>query len=226
MSLYTDRGAHYFHTPKAGGEIDRGHPTQAGRALEQFGVEPIGAYSPQARGRSERTFGTLQGRLPKELALARSQRSKRPTPLFARSIRCPPTTPVSRLSRPPKIRPSRSVPGVDLDEILGVEEERQVGNDNCVPYRTLKLQIPESPMRPHFVKARVKVHVYPDDLHALFHGPRCIGRYDDNGTIQRCQKCRLNPLGDATLWTTWTSLRLADPAHRQNQNRRSGHSVC
>src|SRR5215471_4561587 len=71
MSLYTDRGAHYFHTPKAGGEIDRGHLTQVGRALEQLGVEHIGAYSPQARGRSERMFGTLQDRLVKELALHR-----------------------------------------------------------------------------------------------------------------------------------------------------------
>ena len=70
MSLYTDRGAHYFHTPKAGGEIDRGHLTQVGRALEQLGVEHIGAYSPQARGRSERTFATLQDRLVKELRLA------------------------------------------------------------------------------------------------------------------------------------------------------------
>jgi len=71
-----------------------------------------------------------------------------------------------------------------LDEILCVQEERQVMNDNCVSYRTLKLQIPESPMRPHFVKARVKVHVYPDGSHALFHGPRCIGRYDEKGTIR------------------------------------------
>src|SRR5271170_2827550 len=77
-----------------------------------------------------------------------------------------------------------AIPGVDLDEILCVEEERQVGHDNCVSYRALKLQIPESPMRPHFVKARVKVHVYADGSHAVFHGPRCIGRYDENGTIR------------------------------------------
>src|SRR6202034_1881580 len=83
------------------------------------------------------------------------------------------------------------IPGVDLDEILCVEEERQVGQDNCVSYQTLKLQIPESPMRPHFVKARVKVHVYPDGSHAVFHGPRCIGRYDEkdwlknDGLLQR-----------------------------------------
>ena len=74
------------------------------------------------------------------------------------------------------------IPGVDLDEILCVQEERQVGNDNCG--RTLKLQIPESPLRPHFVKARVKVHLYPDGSHAVFHGPRCIGRYDANGAIR------------------------------------------
>jgi hypothetical protein len=76
------------------------------------------------------------------------------------------------------------IPGVDLDEILCVEEERQVQNDNCVSYRTLKLQIPQSPPRPPFVKARVKVHVYADGSHAVFHGPRCIGRYDKNRALK------------------------------------------
>ena len=60
----------------------------------------------------------------------------------------------------------------------------QVMNDNCVSYRTLKLQIPESPLRPHFVKARVKIHVYPDGSHARFHGPRCFGRHDQNRAIR------------------------------------------
>ena len=69
MSLYTDRGAHYFYTPTAGGEVDHSRPTQVGRALERLGVEHIAAYSPQARGRSERVFHTLQDRLVKELAL-------------------------------------------------------------------------------------------------------------------------------------------------------------
>jgi hypothetical protein len=81
-------------------------------------------------------------------------------------------------------------PGVDLVEILCVEEERQVGQDNRVSYRTLKLQIPESPMRPHFVKARVKVHVYPDGSHALFHAPRCIGRYDEKGGLRTTDDAR------------------------------------
>ena len=183
MSLYTDRGAHYFHTPKAGGEIDRGHLTQVGRALEQLGVEHIGAYSPQARGRSERTFATLQDRLVKELRLA-GITDLEAANAFIGEVYLPAHN--ARFAVPPAGEGSAftPIPGVDLDEILCVEEECQVGHDNCVSYRTLKLQIPESPMRPHFVKARVKVHLYPDGCHAVFHGPRCIGRYDENGTIK------------------------------------------
>jgi transposase len=183
MSLYTDRGSHYFRTTQAG-EIDRGHPTEVGRALSQLGVEHIGAYSPQARGRSERAFATLQDRLPKELRLAEiatveaANAFLRETYLPAHNARFA-VDPVGEGSA------FTPIPGVDLNEILCVQEERQVGNDNCVSYRTLKLQIPESPMRPHFVKARVKVHLYPDGSHAVFHGPRCIGRYDEKGRLKQ-----------------------------------------
>jgi len=182
MSLYTDRGSHYFRTTKAG-EIDRGSPTQVGRALAQLGVEHIGAYSPQARGRSERTFGTLQDRLPKELRLA-GIATVEAANAFLRGVYLPAHN--ARFAVAPAGEGSAftPIPGVDLDEILCVQEERQVGHDNCVSYRTLKLQIPESPMRPHFVRARVKVHVYPDGSHALFHGPRCIGRYDEKGRLK------------------------------------------
>ena len=183
MSLYTDRGSHYFHTADTGGKIDRSRPTQVGRALEQLGVEHIGAYSPQARGRSERAFQTLQDRLVKELRLA-GITSVEAANAFLRDVYLPVHN--ARFAAPPA-QPGSAftpIPGVDLDEILCVQEERQVGNDNCVSYRTLKLQIPESPLRPHFVKARVKVHLYPDGSHAVFHGPRCIGRYDEKGAIR------------------------------------------
>lgn len=80
-----------------------------------------------------------------------------------------------------------AIPGVDLDEILCVQEERQVGNDNCVSFRRLKLQIPESPLRAHFVKARVKVRLYPDGSHAVFHGQRCLGRYDQQGRFRQAK---------------------------------------
>src|SRR5580693_7488823 len=183
MSFYTDRGAHYFRTPEAGGKIDRGSLTQVGRALEQLGVEHIGAYSPQARGRSERAFQTLQDRLVKELRLAGIAGIEAAN-AFIREVYLPAHNQHFAVEATEPGSAFTPIPGVDLDEILCVQEERQVMNDNCVSYRTLKLQIPESPMRPHFVKARVKVHVYPDGSHALFHGPRCIGRYDQNGAIK------------------------------------------
>jgi hypothetical protein len=183
MSLYTDRGAQYFRTAETGGKIDRGRLTQVGRALERLGVEHIGAYSPQARGRSERAFQTLQDRLPKELKLAGIVAIETAN-AFLRDVYLPAHN--ARFAVEPAQTGSAftPIPDVDLDEILCVQEERQVGCDNCVSYRTLKLQIPESPMRPHFVRARVKVHVYSDGSHALFHGPRCIGRYDERGALK------------------------------------------
>jgi transposase len=186
MSLYTDRGSHYFRTTKAG-EIDRGCPTQVGRALEQLGVEHIGAFSPQARGRSERAFQTLQDRLVKELKLA-GIATVEAANAFIREVYLPDYNARFAVEPPGEGLAFTPIPGVDLDNILCVQEERQVGQDNCVSYRTLKLQIPETPMRPHFVKARVRVHVYPDGSHALFHGPRCIGRYDQNGRLTETRR--------------------------------------
>ena len=128
-------------------------------------------------------FGTLQDRLVKELALA-GMASIEEANAFIRDVYLPAHN--ARFAVPAAQSGSAftPIPGVNLDEILCVQEERQVGNDNCVSFRTLKLQIPPSPMRPHFVKARVKVHVYPDGSHAVFHGPRCIGRYDEKGGLR------------------------------------------
>jgi len=69
-SLYVDRGSHYWYTEEGGGRVDKTRLTQVHRALRQLGSTLIAAYSPEARGRSERVFRTLQNRLPKELALA------------------------------------------------------------------------------------------------------------------------------------------------------------
>jgi hypothetical protein len=159
-----------------------GKGAQVGRALGQLGVEHIGAFSPQARGRSERTLATLQNRLVKELKLA-GVTSIEAANAFIRDVYLPAHNERFAVEATALGSAFTPIPGVDLDEILCVQEERQVMNDNCVSYRTLKLQIPPSPMRAHFVKARVKVHVYPDGSHAVFHRPRCIGRYDDKGAI-------------------------------------------
>ena len=182
LSLYTDRGSHYFFTPEAGAAVDRTRLTQVGRALERLGVEHIAAYSPQARGRSERVFQTLQDRLIKELALAGIDTPDAAN-LFIKEVYLPAHNGRFAVAAEQPGTAFVAIPGVDLDEVLCVQEERQVGNDNCVSFNRLKLQIPESPLRAHFVKARVKVRLYPDGSHAIFHGPRCLGRYDKKGAF-------------------------------------------
>lgn len=181
-SLYTDRGSHYFYTPKAGEEVAKDRPTQVGRALGQLGIEHIPAYSPEARGRSERMFGTLQDRLAKELKLAgigTIEAANR----FIGEVYLPEHN--ARFARPPEIAESAFV-AVDpmlLSEVLCIEEERVVARDNTVAYERLRLQLPESRVRAHYVKARVKVRHYPDGTLAVFHGPRRLARYDAGGGL-------------------------------------------
>ncbi len=187
LSLYTDRGSHYFYTPEAGGKVDRNRLTQVGRALEHLGVEHIAAYSPQARGRSERVFHTLQDRLTKELALA-GIATIEAADVFIRDVYIPAHAARFAVAAEQEGSAFVAIPGVDLGEILCIQEERQVGNDNCVSFNRLKLQIPASPLRAHFVKARVKVRQYHDGSHAIFHGPRCLARYDRKGASEEEKK--------------------------------------
>jgi transposase len=187
LSLYTDRGSHYFHTPEAGGRVDRTCPTQVGRALDHLGVEHIAAYSPQARGRSERIFQTLQDRLTKELALA-GITTVEAADVFLREVYIPSHNKRFAVKAEQDGTAFVAIPGIDLGEILCIQEDRQVGNDNCVSFNRLKLQIPASPLRAHFVKATVKVRQYHDGTHAIFHGRRCLGRYDDKGALEDARK--------------------------------------
>jgi transposase len=179
-SLYTDRGSHYFSTPKAGGAVDRRVVTQVGRALAHLGVEHIAAYSPEARGRSERAFRTLQDRLPKELVLA-GVTTVVAANAYLRATFVPQHNARFAVAAEQPGSAFVTVAGVDLREVLCHQEERQVGNDNTVVFRRLRLQIPPSPLRAHYVRATVKVRRYQDGSHAVFHGPRCIGRYDATG---------------------------------------------
>jgi transposase len=181
LSLYTDRGSHYFVTVKAGETVDRGRLTQVGWALKRLGIEHIAAYSPQARGRSERMFGTLQDRLIKELAQAGISDIETAN-RWLREVYLPAHN--RRFARPAAVAQSAFVAAPDraaLVEALCVQEERVVERDNTVSWRKLKLQLPDSPLRHHWVKARVRVHQYPDGQLALFHGPACIARYDALG---------------------------------------------
>ena len=181
-ALYADRGNHYWHTSEAGGKVDRDNPTQVGRALAQLGIELIAAYSPEARGRSERMFGTLQKRLPQELRLAGISTMEEAN-RFLRDTFLPEHN--QRFAITPEEPGSAFVPFAgNLDDILCIQEERTVGNDNTVRYKGLVLQIPEDRHRHHYVKARVRVHQYPDGHLAVFHGPRCLAVYNADGTFK------------------------------------------
>jgi transposase len=181
-ALYTDRGSHYFLTPDAGGAIDEDAPTQVGRALAQLGIEHIAAYSPEARGRSERMFGTLQDRLPKELRLA-GITTLAAANRFIAEVYLPQHN--ARFAVPALQPGTAFVPAERgaWHDILCVQDERVVANDNTVRYGKLFLQLPQSPLRAHFVKVRVRVHRYPDDTLAIFHGPRRLARYSADGQL-------------------------------------------
>src|ERR1700724_906534 len=179
-ALYTDRASHYFYTDKAGEAVDKARLTQVGRALDRLGVEHIPAYSPEARGRSERMFGTLQDRLIKELELAGLHELETPNQ-WIRQVYVPRHN--ARFAKPAAVAEKAFVaadPAL-LSETLCIEEERVVGRDNTVGYRGVRLQLPESRMRAHYVKARGKVREYPDGSLAVLHGPRCLCRYDHAG---------------------------------------------
>jgi hypothetical protein len=180
-SLYTDRGSHYFHTAEAGAEVDKTKLTQVGRALAQLGIEHIAAYSPEARGRSERAFATLQDRLVKELKLAGIATIEEANRFIA-EVYLPDHN--ARFAQPPEQPDSAFVPATleQVQDILCRQEERTVGNDNTVRYQGLSLQIPPSPIRPHFVKAKLRVHQFPDGALAVFHEPRRLASYAADGT--------------------------------------------
>ena len=180
-SLYADRGSHYWHTPTAGGAVDKDNPTQVGRALKQLGIELIPAYSPEARGRSERMFGTVQQRLPQELRVAGITGTEAANRFLA-EVYLPRHN--ARFARAADDAGSAFVPFAgNLEDILCIQEERVVGNDNTVRYKNRTLQIPADRHRHHYVKVTVRVHEYPDGGLALFHGPRRLAVYSAGGTL-------------------------------------------
>lgn len=181
-SLYTDRASHYWLTPEAGGKVDKDRLTQFGRAMmRDLGIDLIPAYSPEARGRSERAFKTHQDRLVKELALlgiTEMEAANR----YLREDYLPAFN--AEFARPPKEAEAAFVPlgpGTDLDAILCELHERVAGRDNCVRFDGLKLQLPSDRRRPHYFKARVKVRRHMSGELSVWHGPRLLGRYAADG---------------------------------------------
>src|SRR6202011_4212368 len=179
-ALYSDRGSHFWWTPKVGGRVDYQRLTQVGRALHQLGVQMIPAYSPQARGRSERNFGTWQGRLPQELRLQRINSVEEANELlrdhyiaeFNRSFQ------VRAGERGTAFLPGR---GQNLDLVFSLQFERAVNRDNTVSFQHLRLQIEAVRWRATLAGCQVTVHQHLDGTLSLTHGPHLLGRYTAEG---------------------------------------------
>lgn len=181
-SLYADRGTHYWHTPQAGGKVDKKHFTQFRRGLHQLGIELIPAYSPEARGRCERAFQTHQGRLPQELALA-GIRTMAEANHYLKTVYMPAFNQEFMVNA--REEGSAFVPAIlgQLEECLCEHHEREVGKNNCVSFEGLLLQIPPDKYRYHYVKVRVRIHRYIQGELAIFHGPRLLARYTPKGEL-------------------------------------------
>ena len=180
-ALYSDRGSHFWLTPKVGGKVDPHRLTQVGRALRELGVQMIPAYSPQARGRSERNFGTWQGRLPQELRL-QGIKTVEAANRFLREHY------IDEFNRRFQVAPAQrgsaflTCPRKNLDLIFSLQFERTVNRDNTVSFQNLTLQIEPVRWRGTLAGCTVTAHQHLDGTLSLSYGPHSLGRYDERGS--------------------------------------------
>lgn len=183
-SLYTDRATHFVVTLKGAKKPDRTRPTQISRAFDRLGIELIHAYSPQARGRSERLWRTWQGRLPQELRVAGIQTIAEANrylhdvfmPWHNRSLTIPAAEPGAHAFVPmPK--------SLSLDHVFSIQHSRYVNSDNTVQFQNRVLQIEAQPsLRFSFAGVKVLVHEHSDGTWSLTYGPHLLGRYETDGS--------------------------------------------
>ena len=188
-SLYSDRASHFFRTPKAGEPVDTRQHTEVGRSLKDVGIEPIPAYSPQARGRSERNFGTWQGRLPQELRI-RHIRTVDEANHFLRSEY------IAEFNRKFTVRASEPgtafvpVTHLNLDRIFSVQHERVVAKDNTIQFANRVLQVPSTRFRATLAGCRVTVYEHLNATLSIGYGPHTVARFTSTGRSiqQRAEK--------------------------------------
>ena len=198
-SLYSDRASHFWLTPKSGERVDRQRMTQVGRALRDVGIEMIPAYSPQARGRSERNFGTWQRRLPQELRV-RGITTREEANRFLRESY------IGEMSRRFGVEAAQAesafVPagGKDLERIFSLQHERVVNRDNTVSFANRVLQIGRVSWRGTLAGIRVVVSEHLDGSLSVYYGPHQVGRYanpeaeENSGTADCGKDAECKPL--------------------------------
>jgi transposase len=179
-ALYSDRGSHFFVTLKAGEKVDKHRPTQVGRAMKELGIQMIAAYSPQARGRSERSFGTWQGRLPQELRLA-GLTTMEGANAFLRERYIQEFNDKFSAPAAEKGTAFRRTGRSDLQWIFSVQTERVVAKDNTVAIGERRWQIDETRFRNTLAGSTVTIHEHLDETVSIRFGPHVVGRFDSKG---------------------------------------------
>jgi transposase len=179
-ALYSDRARHFFFTPKGGGPVDHRQRTEVGRAMDELGIQTIPAYSPQARGRSERSFGTWQGRLPQELRLAGirtvDEANRFLDHRYIREFNQKFTLPAAQTGT--AFLPTQRT---DLDRIFSIHHDRTVNQDNTVRWINTILQIQPQQWRSTLAGCRVLIYEHLDDTLSIGYGPHVLGRYTRQG---------------------------------------------
>ena len=176
-ALYSDRGSHFFVTPKAGAPVDPHRLTQVGRALKELGIKMIPAYSPQARGREERSFRTWQGRLPQELRI-RKIRTLEAANQFLRQEY------IGEFNRRFAVHAGQQGSAFvrcrrkDLDWVFSIQQERTVNRDNTVTWDNRIFQIEQTRWRNTLAGCTVTVHERLDGTVAIRYGPHVVARFD------------------------------------------------
>jgi transposase len=191
-SLYSDRAGHFFVTTKRGERVDAGRPTQVGRALQELGIQMIAAYSPQARGRMERSYGTWQGRLPQELRL----RGITDLEQANQFLRCEYMAEFNRKFTVPAgqkgnafVRSRRK----DFDWIFSVQHERTVNHDNTISVENRVFQLEKTRWRNTLAGQTVIVHEHLDGRVSIRYGPHVIAQYGSDELPPQAPKRRGTP---------------------------------
>jgi transposase len=179
-SRYSDRGSHFFVTVKEGQGVDKTRLTQVGRAMKELGVQMIAAYSPQARGRSERSFGTWQGRLPQELRLAGITTVEEAN-RYLRERYIGEFNAQFRVAAAEKGTAFRKTSRRDLNWIFTIQTERVVAKDNTVAIGIRHWQIEKTRFRHTLAGSTVVLHEHLDGTVSIRYGPHVVGRYQATG---------------------------------------------
>jgi transposase len=175
-SLYSDRGSHFFYTPRAGEPVDKSRPTQFGRALKELGIHMIAAYSPQARGRMERNYGTWQGRLPQELRAAGITTVEAANQFLRQHY-------IQEFNAKFTVKAALSGTAFrkcgrrDLDRVFSIQTERVVSKDNTVAIADRWWQIEKCRWRHSLAGQTVTIHQHLDQTVSIYYGPHLVGRY-------------------------------------------------